>query len=163
MGKQKLTYLYLTTKERGTKKMNTNFANLNMEINDDVVKTIFSSALNQAVFEAMGDKEKYIEALINSAFQQKVDSSGKVSSYSRENKYVWLDIVVKKTIQEAAEESIKEYLEENKELLKLAVKEEMEKEENKSALVNSFVKGATNTFDYNYRFNASVDIKPDSY
>ena len=137
----------------------TNFANLNMEINDEVVKKVFEQSLNQAIVTAMGNKEDYMAALVNSAFSQKVDKTGKVSSYDRENRHEWLDIFVKKAIQEAGEEAILEYLDENKKTLKEQVKREMEKPENKSALVNAFVEAAQNAFNFSYNFSAKVELK----
>lgn len=138
----------------------TNLANMNLEINEEVIQTIFKDTLNQAIVSAMGNKEEYMTALVNSALSQKVNEEGKVSNYSYDNKYSFLDIQIKNTIRSAADEAIKEYLNDNKELLKRIVKREMEKEENKSALVNAFVRGAVDTFNYDYNFKATVDVEP---
>ncbi|WP_430618315.1 hypothetical protein [Enterococcus sp. DIV1054d] len=141
----------------------TNLANMNLEINEDVIKTIFEQTLNQSIISAMGNKEEYMSALINSALSQKVDENGNVSRYSSDNKFTFVDTQVKKAIRDASKDAIEEYIEENKELLKATVKKEMEKEENKSALVNSFVKGAMNAFDYNYNFSANLNIEKTEY
>lgn len=142
-----------------------NLANMNLEINEEVIQTIFKETLNQSIITAMGNKEDFMSALINNALNEKVDDSGEVSRYSSDNKYSFLDIHVKKIVQAAAKEAINEYLDENRELLKSVVKREMEKEENKSALVNAFVQGAVNSFDYSYNFSADVKIekKEDEY
>lgn len=136
-----------------------NLANMNLEINEEVIQTIFKETLNQSIITAMGNKEDFMSSLINNALIQKVDYRGEVSKYSSDNKYSFLDLHVKKIVQAAAKEAINEYLDENKELLKSVVKREMEKEENKSALVNAFVRGAINSFDYNYNFKAEVKIE----
>lgn len=140
-----------------------NIANMNLEINEEVVKTIFQQSLNQAIIDSMGNKEEYMSALINSALQQKVDDRGQKSRYNSDNKYTFIDIQVKNAIKEASKEAIHEYIKENKDLLKATVKKEMEKEENKSALVNAFVKGAVESFDYNYNFSANLDIRRTEY
>lgn len=142
-----------------------NLANMNLEINEEVIQTIFKETLNQSIITAMGNKEDFMSALINNALNEKVDDRGEVSRYSSDNKYSFLDIHVKKNVQAAAKEAINEYLDENRELLKSVVKREMEKEENKSALVTAFVQGAVNSFDYNYNFSADVKIekKEDEY
>jgi len=137
----------------------TNLANINMEISDDAIKAVFEQSLNQAVMAAMGNKEEYIAALINAAFRQKVDEHGKVNEYSRHNKYNWLDIHVKKVIQDAANEAIGEYLEENREMLQEQVKIEMNKKENKSALVNAFVDAAQRAFKYRFNFDAKIELR----
>ncbi|MGF2140114.1 hypothetical protein [Enterococcus innesii] len=142
-----------------------NLANMNLEINEEVIQTIFKETLNQSIITAMGNKEDFMSALINNALNEKVDDRGEVSRYSSDNKYSFLDIHIKKIVQAAAKEAINEYLDENRELLKSVVKREMEKEENKSAIVNAFVQGAVNSFDYNYNFSADVKIekKEDEY
>jgi len=136
-----------------------NLANMNLEINEEVIQTIFKETLNQSIITAMGNKEDF------KALNEKVDDRGEVSRYSSDNKYSFLDIHVKKIVQAAAKDAINEYLDENRELLKTVVKREMEKEENKSAIVNAFVQGAVNSFDYNYNFSADVKIekKEDEY
>ena len=113
-------------------------ANMNLEINEEVVKTIFQQTLNQAIIDSMGNKEEYMIALINSAMKEKVDANGRKSNYKSDNKYNFIDVEVKNAIQNAAKEAIGEYIKENRELLKLTVKKEFEKEENKNALVNAF-------------------------
>lgn len=138
-------------------------ANMNLEINEEVVKTIFQQTLNQAIIDSMGNKEEYMIALINSAMKEKVDANGRKSNYKSDNKYNFIDVEVKNAIQNAAKEAIGEYIKENRELLKLTVKKEFEKEENKNALVNAFVKGAVESFDYNYNFSANLDIRRTEY
>lgn len=136
-----------------------NLANMNLEINEEVVKTIFQETLSQSIITAMGNKEEYIAALINTVLQQKVDNQGEVSRYPSDNKYNFIDIMVQKTIRKASEEAILEYVSENKEILKATVKKEMEKEKNKSALVNAFVRGAVESFEYDYRVSANLKIE----
>ena len=138
-------------------------ANMNLEINEEVVRTIFQQTLNQAIIDSMGNKEEYMIALINSAMKEKVDAKGRKSNYNSDNKYNFIDVEVKNAIQNAAKEAIGEYIKENRELLKLTVKKEFEKEENKNALVNAFVKGAVESFDYNYNFSANLDIRRTEY
>lgn len=139
----------------------TKLASMNMEISDEVVKTVFEQSLNQAIVEAMGNKEEYMSALINAAFKQKVDSTGKVNDYEHYNKHTWLDFHIKKAIQDAAQEALFEFLTENKEMLKRQVKEEMNKSQNRTALVNSFVRAAEEAFEYNFRISADVHLQSD--
>lgn len=74
-----------------------NLANMNLEINEEVIQTIFKETLNQSIITAMGNKEDFMSALINNALNEKVDDRGEVSRYSSDNKYRFWIYMLKKS------------------------------------------------------------------
>jgi hypothetical protein len=129
---------------------------VSLKISEDMVKEIVSKQIQQAIVKELGSAEAYMEALISAALHQKVSIDGKVSRYSSDNKYDYLDIMLKEKIQETAKVALQEYIKENADKLKDALKKELEKTSTKNELVKTFVEGASKAFEYSWRFNCNV-------
>lgn len=134
---------------------------LSLKIGEDMVKEIVSKQIQQAIVKELGNAEEYMEALIRVALHQKVSEHGTVSNYSSENKYDYLDVLLKKKIQEAAREALQEYIKENTDKLKAALKKELEKTATKDELVKTFIDGASKAFEYSWRFGCDVKFSKD--
>lgn len=129
---------------------------VSLKISEDMINGIVSKQIQQAIVKELGNAEEYMEALISVALHQKVSEHGVVSKYNSENKYDYLDLLLKKKIQEAAKEALQEYIKENTDKLKDALKKELEKTSTKNELVKTFVEGASKAFEYSWRFNCDV-------
>lgn len=131
---------------------------INLGINEDMVKPILEKQIQAAIMANLGNVDELFEFAIKKALSVKVNSEGLVSNYSSDNKYDFLEALTAKAIRNAATEAIKEYVKENQEQLKIALKKEMEKKANQNKLVQAFVDSATNTFSYEWRFDAKVEL-----
>ena len=129
---------------------------VSLKISEDMVQAVISKQLQSAIIAQLGNAEQYMAALISAALHQKVDSNGRVDSYAGNNKYDYLDILLKEKIREAAKGAIQEYVKENQEILKQALKKELEKTATKNKLVETFVDGATKAFACNWGFKCDV-------
>lgn len=129
---------------------------VSLKISEGMINGIVSKQIQQAIVKELGSAEEYMEALISAALHQKVSISGEISRYNSENKYDYLDLLLKKKIQEAAKEALQEYIKENTDKLKDALKKELEKTSTKNELVKMFIEGASKAFEYSWRFNCDV-------
>lgn len=129
-----------------------------IKISDDLIKTIVSKQIQQAIVKSLGNAEEYMEALVANALHRKVDYSGKVSNYNSDNKFDFLDVLLKKEIGESAQEAIREYIAENKEKLKSALKKEMKKPKFTEQILNAFASGAADALDNIYSFHIQCDL-----
>ena len=135
---------------------------VSLKISEDMINGIVSKQIQQAIVKELGSAEEYMEALISAALHQKVSIDGKVSRYSSDNKYDYLDIMLKEKIQETAKVALQEYIKENADKLKDALKKELEKTSTKNELVKTFVEGASKAFEYSWRFNCNVRLTADN-
>lgn len=129
---------------------------VSLKISEDMINGIVSKQIQQAIVKELGNAEEYMGALISAALHQKVSIDGKVSHYSSENKYDYLDIMLKEKIRETAKVALQEYIKENADKLKDALKKELEKTATKNELVKTFIEGASKAFGYSWRFNCDV-------
>ena len=135
---------------------------VSLKISEDMINRIVSKQIQQAIVKELGNAEEYMEALISVALHQKVSEHGVVSKYSSDNKYDYLDIMLKEKIQEAAKEALQEYIKENTDKLKDALKKELEKTATESELVKMFIESASKAFEYSWRFNCNVRFTADN-
>lgn len=136
---------------------------VNLQVNPELIQPIIKAKIQEAILEAMGGKDNLIEKAVNQIFQQRVNESGNVSSYSSDNKYTWLDITVTKHIKDAVRDSMQELLAVKKEEIKaemlkqLSSKKSLEKFA--GALIDAQVRSISNT--WMTKINVEIDPKAD--
>ncbi len=132
---------------------------MSLKISEDMIKGIVSQQIEQAIVRELGNSEEYMRALISLALHQKVSSSGSVSHYPSDNKFDYLDMLLKEQIQTAAKKALEEYIKENTDILKQALRKELEKESAKNKLVETFIEGTSRAFEYSWNFECNVNFK----
>lgn len=127
---------------------------LNLQLPTEIVERAVRDKINAAIAEQLGDPTIIITKLVSAALAQKVSSNGKVSGSSYDNKYEFLDLLTGNFIRDAAQEALKEYLNDNLQAIKEAVKKEVARSPSKFAKL--FVDGITESM--NTRFASTVKI-----
>ena len=125
---------------------------VNLQISQDLIKPIIESKIKSALVEALGDEKTIIKDMIDVYLHQKVSSNGNVSSYSSDNKYQLVDILLTKLVTEAVKESMVDWLKDKKDLLKLELSKYFETQKGKKELIKSYADGLLNSMDKDYRF-----------
>lgn len=129
-------------------------SDLTMNIPTEVVERAVRDKINAAIASQLGNPQVLIQKLVNSALSQKVNVNGIRTDRDYENKYEFLELTAGKFVREAAQEALREYFEENKALIKEAVKKEVAKSPSKMAKV--FMDGVTRSMQSNY--STKIDI-----
>jgi len=131
---------------------------MSLQINEDMVKPILEKQIQSAIMANIGDPEKLVEKVVSTALSKKVNREGNVSNYSSDNKYDYLEVLTEVAIRNAAKEALKEWLADNKELLKTAVTKELNKPARLKTIVGAFADAAENSFKCDWRFSCDVNF-----
>lgn len=131
---------------------------INLGIDPELVKPVLEKQIQAAIMGSLGDINGLFDYAIKAALNQRVNEDGRVSNYSSENRYDFLEALSAKAVREAAKEAMKEYINENKAILKRKLKAEMKKKANQDKLVQAFVDAASESFNYSWTFNAKVEL-----
>ena len=99
-----------------------------MEAKVEIQKDYIDKVIAAAMLEALGDKEAIIQQVIDAAMNQRKDS------YSKETYFM---AAVNQSVREAAQESFKEWLTENKDTVKVALKKYLSRKE---GMIDNLVK-----------------------
>lgn len=125
-------------------------------IPNDVIQPIVAARIQAAIVESLGKTPALIEAAVVASLGMKVDSKGKVSSYSSENRYTVLEAMTYQYLQEAALEALQEYLAKAKDQVRARVIKELEKKSN--SLAAALVDGLAKAIDTAYGHSITVNL-----
>ena len=131
-------------------------SDLTMNLPTEIVERAVRDKINAAIASQLGDPQVLIEKLVGNALSEKVNARGKVSSSSYENKYEFLETVAGDFVREAAQEALREYFEDNKHLIKEAVKKEVAKSPSKMAKV--FMDGVLGSMKASYCSKINIEF-----
>jgi DNA gyrase/topoisomerase IV subunit B len=126
---------------------------VNIEISKDLIAPIVETKIKAALAEAFGDKEIIIAQVVERMLYDKVDETGKVGQYSSYNKYRWIDIALRNSIQEACKESMTEWLASHKAEIKAALQKQLESRKSRDAMAKAMVDGLVSATTNHWRFS----------
>jgi hypothetical protein len=131
-----------------------------LSINKDIVNPIVDAKIKEAVLAAMGGSEKIIEGVVNTIINHKVNAEGKVGSYSSDNKYTWIDVVVKNQIQDRAREAIISAISEHSEQIKDAIVNHLKTKKGAEATAKALLHCMSGTFSKHWHSNIKIELSP---
>jgi hypothetical protein len=90
---------------------------VDIKISEGLIKGIIESKVHTAIAEALSPDKGVVERIVCAALNHKVDINGRVSSYSSDNKFPYIETLCGTIIREAAEAAVKGWAEERHEVL----------------------------------------------
>jgi hypothetical protein len=134
--------------------------NVNLTISKDIVNPIVTAKIQEAITEALGGKDKLIAGLLDKIIMQKVDKNGKVSSYSSENKYSWLEASVNLQIENAIREELKKQIADMSTGIKELVIKQLQTKRGANAVATALLDGLNQTLNNSWMSTVAVTINP---
>lgn len=131
---------------------------VDIKISQDLIKPIIESKIQMAVISALGSEQTLIADMVKSYMNQKVDSSGRESSYSSD-KTTRLEYLSKILLSEAIKDAIKEWSSENKAIIKEEILKYFKSKKGSSMMVDAINNGIIKSFDSMYSFNVVINPK----
>jgi len=99
---------------------------VSLTISHEIVKPIVEAKIKEAMVKCFSDNpEGLIGEIIDGFLTQKVDRKGERSSYSSENKYYYVDILLQNMVNASLKDAVKSWVSENQEKIKQAVYEKL--------------------------------------
>jgi hypothetical protein len=135
-------------------------ANVSLTISKDVVNPIVEAKIKEAILAALGGSEKLIAHVVDSVLRERVGADGKRSTYSSDNKYDWLDIVVSKQIEAAVRDELTKQISESSQEIKDALITALRTKKGASVVANALLAGMEKTFAQSWTSAISIEIKP---
>ena len=129
---------------------------ISLNVSKDVITPIVERHIKDAVLTAMGGRDEVISKVLDGILTQRVNSDGKVGSYSSDNKYLWIDIVFTKKIEEAVRKELEDVMSESVLRIKKALILKLKTDKGASMVADALIEGLNDTFKNNYK--SKVDI-----
>ena len=91
--------------------MNNNIVGVNLNVDKDYLQEAVKQTVLMGISESLNGKNEIVSQIVKSVLDTKVDKSGKISSYSSDNKYTLLEVYVNNMLTEVVKEEIKSMIE----------------------------------------------------
>lgn len=133
---------------------------LSFEISKEIVTPIVESKIKGAILEMLGNKEVVIDRLLSQILDQKVDASGKPSSYSSDSKRTYLDFIFTQQIESAIKEELTKQLLECSGLIKESLIKKLQSKKGVDSVAAAMMDAMNSTFESSWKSKIIVEIKP---
>ena len=138
-----------------------NIVGIDLNIDDNYLNEAVKSIVMTGIAETL-DKDKIVSGLANAVLETKVDESGEISSYSRDNRYTLLEVYVNKMIREIVKEEMKKLVEEKRPKMQEIIRKELNKKATLDKFVDAFISSNLDNLDNNWRTKISVEYQKDN-
>lgn len=130
---------------------------MRLDIEQEMIEPIVRDHIAAAIVSQIGDPEDLIRRMVNLALSAKVASDGKVSKYSSDNKFDFIEALCGKAIREAATEAIQRIVEEQKPAIEAAIVKQLQSrpKQTAAAIVAGFVESASSKYRISATFQFS--------
>ncbi len=134
--------------------------NVSLTISKEIVTPIVEAKVKEAILAALGGSDAVIRQVVDQIINQKVDTNGKISSYSSENKFSWIDVAVKDQIKRVAEEEIRTVIAESSSAIKDEIIKSLQSKKGASQVANVMLAALSKTLSSSYSSKIDVFIEP---
>ena len=135
-----------------------NIVGIDLNIDDNYLNEAVKSIVMTGIAESL-DKEKIVNGLVKTVLETKVDEEGKISSYSRDNRYTLLEVYVNKIIREIVKEEMKKLVEEKRAKMQEIIRRELNKRATLDKFVDAFISNNLDNLDNNWKTKISVEYE----
>lgn len=119
--------------------MNNNIVGVNLNVDKDYLQEAVKQTVLMGISESLNGKNEIVSQIVNSVLQTKVDRTGRVSSYSYDNKYTLLEFYVNEMLTDVVKEEIKNMIEEKRTECADIIRKELNKKANINKFVDNFI------------------------
>lgn len=132
---------------------------LNLNVSQEFIAKTLKDAVSIALANTLDEKDKCLQNIIESALSVKVDDKGKISAYSSDNRYSFVEYYVRNAIMEETKEVLKEVVAERKNELHKMLKKQLSSARFANAFMETFVGGMLGAFESTYRSNINISFE----
>lgn len=131
---------------------------VSLQISKDIVNPIVEAKIKEAVTEALGGKQAIIEKVVGEVLKQKVNYEGRVSSYSSDNKYSWLDAVFNEQVMKAVNEELKSVISQQSNAIKDELIRQLKTNKGANQVASALLAGFEDTLKGAWRSTIKISI-----
>lgn len=140
-----------------------NIVGLDLNIDQDYLANAVQQSVMMGIAESLNGKNEIVSQIVKMVLSQKVDKSGKISSYSSDNKYTLLEFYVMKMLKDVTAEEMQKMVDEHREEISKAIRTELAKKVNYNKFVDAFIDNVSSAVSNSWcpRIEVSFDQSKD--
>lgn len=119
----------------------TNLIGFDFNINEDFLEKAVHETVLMGISESLNKKNEIVSQIVKMVLTTKVDKTGKISSYARDNTQTLLEYYVRGLIEEITKEELQRLVSQHRKEIKNIIQKELKKEVTIDTFVNKFISG----------------------
>lgn len=143
--------------------MNSNIVGVNLNVDKDYLQEAVKQTVLMGISESLNGKNEIVSQIVKSVLDTKVDKTGKISSYSSDNKYTLLEVYVKNMLTEVVKEEIKSMIEAKRGECAEILRKELNKKANINKFVDSFIDSTSKALDSTWKTTININYEKEEY
>lgn len=138
-----------------------NIVGLDLNIDQDYLAEAVKQTVMMGISESLNGKNEIVSQIVKMVLSTKVDKTGKISNYDRDNKYTLLEFYVRNAIEEITRDQLQALVNERKPEITQAIRAELAKKVNHTKFVDSFFTGVESALSNTWvpKINVEFDNK----
>lgn len=128
-----------------------------MNVSPDIIKPIVETKIKEAIAAALGGSDSIVKHVVEQVLHSRVNDKGNVSSYSSDNKYTWLDIVITNQIKDIVRETLQEQIKDVSGNIKKEIEKFLQSKKGSSNIASLLCASMADSIGSNY--NSYVEVK----
>ena len=136
---------------------------MSLQISQEFIDNLAKDLVQESLIETLNGKDDIVRQIVSQILSVKVDREGKVSNYSAENKFTYLQFLVNNMIKEEIISVAQEVLTERRVEIREHIKKEMSKKATIDKFYDAFFSNIVNNLDsrYDTKIEINIDKKRD--
>jgi hypothetical protein len=132
---------------------------VSLKVDKELVSKVLNKQIQAAIVAQLGNERQLIEQAVRIALSEKVNSDGRKDQYSSYNTHDFLEVLASKSIREAANAALREWLDANSELVKKAVLAELKKPNRQRSIAAAYADAIENSLKCNWNMSCNISFK----
>ena len=134
---------------------------VDIKIDQAIIRPIMEKQIAAAIIQNLGNESELIEKMVSNVLSQKVTYEGNIPKYASDGKYDYMEFMVKRGIQDAAQTAFKEWIKESADKIKQAVVAELKKPARQRTMANAFIDAIEKSLKCNWNMTCNVSFIQD--
>ena len=131
---------------------------VSLVLSSEVVKPIIEAKVSGAIREALGDNGgQILKSVIDRILGQKYNATGEVDTYASRNAYTIVDVLAMRSIHNAVNEIIEEWVKEHQPAIKKALEKQLTYK--RGAVAKTLIDGLVESLSSTWSFQVKVNLE----
>lgn len=132
---------------------------MSLEISQDYIDNLTKDLLTQSLIETLDAKNTIVEGIVSSILSVKVNEDGKISNWSNDNKYTFLEYLVRKMIRDEVRSVAEEVLNEKRDDIRKSIRKEMSSKATIDKFCGAFFSTVIDGLESSYKTSIDVTVQ----
>lgn len=131
---------------------------IDLNVDNEYIEQVVKDTVLFGISEALEEKNKIVQNLVEAVLNIKVDGDGKPTTSSYGTKYTLLEYHVRKLIEGEVKQQIADFIEEKRPLVRERIKNELDKKATLDKFTENFIDVVSNSLECSWRTKIDVSF-----